>query len=252
MKRSVQKGTSVATGSLRYGPTSVRTIVIISVLVIAATLATAAVVVCRMRHEVTQRIAEGYRPRASVYSSAFTDALWAQVERQVPIELERGVGVASLLLAAATGRAHDSKGFLVASVAARALALAEQHPDDTEAPRAIIVFRELLRTEALLNRYDVDTLTAIYAESAPFGGGMVGLDVAAIQLVGKPPALLDASEAASLLTLAWTTNRCDLDRLRERRNGLLAKMQSMQLSPPATQPRAFLPAVLPLMAACQP
>jgi membrane carboxypeptidase/penicillin-binding protein PbpC len=229
-----------------------RTIIIILVLAIAATLATVSVAVSRVRQEVTQRIDQGYRPRAEAFSSTFTDALWAQVERQTPVVLDRSVGVVSLLLAAATGRAHSSRGFLVASVAARSLALLERHPDDTQAAKAVVVFRELLRTEALLDRYDVDTLTAIYAESAPFGGGMVGLDVAARHLFGKPAALLDANEAASLLTLSWSPNRCDLERLRERRNGLLAKMQSMQLAPVDMAPAGFIPAVLPLMAACHP
>ena len=242
----------VPPASLRYGSVPLRTVLFILVLVIAATLATASVVVSRVRHEVTARIDQGYHPRPAVYSSAFTDALWAQVERQTPVELDRSVSVASLLLAAATNKAHDSKGFLVASVAARSLALLEHHPDDTDAPKALVVFRELLRTEALLERYDVDTLAAIYAESASFGGGMVGLDVAAEQLLGKPAALLDANEAASLLTLSWSPNRCDLDRLRDRRNGLLAKMQGMQLATVTAPPTVFIPAVLPLMAACHP
>ncbi len=229
-----------------------RTIILIVVLAIAAALATAAVVLSRMRHDVTARIDQGYQPPLAARSSAFTDALWAQLERQTPVELDRDVSVSSLMLAAATGRAQSSKGFLLASVAARSLALAEHHPDDTNGPRALIVFRELLRTEALLQRYDVDTLAAIYAESAPFGGGMIGLEVAAQQLFGKPAALLDASEAASLLTLSWSPNRCDVDRLTERRNGLLAKMQTMHLAPVSSPSTTFIPAVLPLVAACHP
>lgn len=227
-----------------------RTIVLVLVLAVACMLATAGVYVTRLRHEVTKSFAGGYTPRPQVYSPAFTEALWAQVERQTPVELDRNVTVLSLVLAAATGKAQESKGFLLASVAARSLALAEHAPEDMEGGRAVMVLRELLRAEALLKKLDVDTLAAIYAESAPFGGNLTGLDQAAWQFFGKPPALLDPVEAATLLTISWTPNRCDLERLRERRNALLAKMQSMQLAP-ASSPPTLGVAVLPLAAACQ-
>ena len=229
-----------------------RNLLLIVLVVIVAVTATGALLISRVRDEVTRRIDQGYRPRPTVYSSAFTDALWAQVEREVPVELDRDVSALSLILAAATGQAQSTRGFLLASVAARSLALLEQHPDDTTAPKAVLVLRELLRTEALLERYDVDTLAAIYAESAPFGGGIVGLDLAAQQLVGKPPALLDASEAASLLTLSWSPNRCDLERLRDRGQALRARMQTLHLAQAGEPGTAFIPAVLPLMAACHP
>lgn len=230
-----------------------RTIVLIAVLVIVSATVTGVVYVTRLRHDVIQGLDGGYLPPASAYSSAFTDALWARVESGTPVDLDRSVTLLGLVQQAMTRNdGGGAKGFLFASVAARSMALREGLPEDLDGARAIVVLRELMRTEALLKRFDVDTLAAMYAESAPFGPGLVGLAAASEQLLGKPAALLDAREAATLLELSWTTNRCDLPRLAERRDALLGRMQAMQLSAPFARKAPLGLAVLPLQAACQP
>jgi hypothetical protein len=217
---------------------------------LASAAATRGVYLARLQHDVTQPIAQGYRPRGTAYSAAFTDALWAQVERGTPVVVTRDASLVALVLAAANPEgAQTIPGFLMATVAASSLGVATHVLERERSTGAVL--RELLLTQELLERYDPDDLAAMYAETADFGNGMVGLEVASAQLFGKSAAVLEAGEAASLLVLAWTPHRGDAPRLLERRNALLAKMQDMGLAALGAPPSTLAPALLPLLAACR-
>ena len=232
-----------------------RTIGLIATAVVVFAIAIVAVYVSRIYREAAKILPYDYRPSAHAYSSAFTDALWVQVEHGGSVVIDTNVTVSSLLFAAVTLSPRTRSGFLLATVAARSRQLAAGVSETSQTDvgsNAIAVLREIIRADILMKRYDPDTLAAIYADTASFGGSITGLDAAATQLLGKPAALLTAAEAAFLVTLSWTTNRCDMGRLRKRSSELLASMRAARLLDPDAPFEAFvdIPA-LPAMALCQ-
>lgn len=205
------------------------------------------------RAEVTRPLRDGYRPRASLYSSAFTDTLWAHYERRAPEPLQPSVTLLEIIATAASRERH-LPGLHMASTAAYALN-ASQGSNQAYAAGPASLLRELLLTQTVLERWDLDTMAAMYGERMTFRAGIVGLDKAAEQFFGKPAALLDAGEAATLLAMDRSfdrdaTNACDVPHTLDYRDRIYAELQAVGLAPPGKLPQALVPAVVTLAATC--
>lgn len=78
--------------------------------------------------------------------------------------------------------------------------------------------------------YSKKEILALYAAHAPFGGNVVGLEAAAWRYFGRPPSQLSWAEAAALAVLpnspALIHPGRNRSRLREKRNGLLDRLQA--------------------------
>ncbi len=228
-----------------------RTILLVVAFAIAAAVVTAVVYVARIRVEVTRPLDEGYRPRASLYSSAFTDVLWAHYEQRQPAPVPSRVGLLKIVLSASSRDARFP-GLRLGSTAAYALSSSQNLTYTFEAADLL---RELLLTQAVLEHWDIDTMAAMYGERMVFRAGIVGLDQAAEQLLGKPAALLDAGEAATLFAMDRsfdrdTTHACDPLHTLEYRDRVYAEMQAVGLAPPGKLPPTLVPAVVTLAATC--
>lgn len=75
---------------------------------------------------------------------------------------------------------------------------------------------EAARAAQLEWRYDKRTILGMYLTLAPYGGNVEGIRAASLTLFGKPPAELDAAEAALLVALPQAPSRLRADRYPER------------------------------------
>lgn len=89
-------------------------------------------------------------------------------------------------------------------------------------------FKELILATRLEFRYSKDEILALYASHAPFGGNVVGLDVAAWRYFGSLPQELSWAESATLAVLpnapALIYPGKNQERLIAKRNRLLQKL----------------------------
>ena len=166
-------------------------------------------------------------PSASAYSRAFTDAVWMQTERRLPMEIDRTALVLPNLFAPDPDAGPS--GFMLMSVAATAL-VEERHGERAPISDAARLWHLGALIEALRQRASPDDLAAIYGEQTVFAPHIVGIASASQQLFGKPPALLLPHEAALLVHLAWTRNPCDTRRLTRNRDELVARMAKVALT----------------------
>ncbi|MBC7794517.1 MAG: transglycosylase domain-containing protein [Clostridia bacterium] len=174
-------------------------------------------------------------PPASAYSSAFTAAVWAQVERVKPVAVDRETSLLRGYLNAGTGSGARVRirGFLLSSVAATTLGYGHASFID--------VLELIIASNMLRLRSTPDDLAALYGARVVYAPHLAGVEAAARQLFGKPPALLDGSEAALLAELAWARDRCNVERLYDRREALLGRMRSLDLEPtPVAQAAAII------------
>lgn len=104
-------------------------------------------------------------------------------------------------------------------------------------------------------RHDKDTLLALYASHAPFGGNVVGLNAAAWRYFDRPPEALSWAEAAVLAVLpnnpALLHPGRNRDALAARRDGLLQRLHArgalddLELSLALAEPLPDAPRPLP-------
>ena len=89
-------------------------------------------------------------------------------------------------------------------------------------------FVEAFKATRLECRYSKQQILALYASNAPFGGNVVGLDVAAWRYFGRPPEELSWAEAATLAVLPNAPSAIHISRSREellaKRNRLLGRL----------------------------
>lgn len=123
---------------------------------------------------------------------------------------------------------RTSLGALMCSVAATSVLSAQEASSSGHVARLVAL---IAVGDALRERASPDDLAALYAETIHLLPGSGGFTWTSQQVFGKPAALLDAIEAATLLELAWSTNRCDLERVLMRRNELVARMERLGLAP---------------------
>lgn len=87
---------------------------------------------------------------------------------------------------------------------------------------------EMWMALAIELHYSKRQIIAKYAAHAPFGGNVVGLEMAAYRYFGKPPSLLSWAEAATLAVLPNSPSLIhpgrNQDQLRAKRNALLDRM----------------------------
>ncbi|MEJ2043327.1 MAG: penicillin-binding protein 1C [Reinekea sp.] len=102
--------------------------------------------------------------------------------------------------------------------------LSRDHPDRTYANKII----EALLALRLELSYSKDDILTLYANHAPFGGNVVGIEAAAWRYFGRPANELSWAEAATLAVLPNQPSLVHLNRNRERlkakRNALLADL----------------------------
>ena len=109
-----------------------------------------------------------------------------------------------------------------------------------------------LRLEA---QYSKDEILSLYANHAPFGGNVVGLEAAAWRYFGRDPQNLSWAEAATLAVLpnqpALVTPGRNRSRLRAKRDGLLTRLNvngqlsDVDLQLALTEPLVGAPLALP-------
>ena len=89
-------------------------------------------------------------------------------------------------------------------------------------------FIESILATRLELRYSKESILALYASNAPFGGNVVGIDAAAWRYFGRPAEDLSWAEAATLAVLPNTPSLIHIsknrERLKEKRNNLLLKL----------------------------
>lgn len=94
-------------------------------------------------------------------------------------------------------------------------------------------FKELILATRLEFRHSKDEILALYTSNAPFGGNVVGLDVAAWRYFGSFPEELSWAESATLAVLPNAPSLIfpgkNQERLLEKRNGLLKKLFDEQV-----------------------
>ncbi len=88
--------------------------------------------------------------------------------------------------------------------------------------------KETLRALRLETRYDKETILALYANHAPFGGNVVGLEAAAWRYFGRSAHHLSWAETAMLAVLPNQPSLIHIsrnrDRLKEKRDALLTQL----------------------------
>lgn len=89
-------------------------------------------------------------------------------------------------------------------------------------------FKEIILAHVLEWKYSKQEIIKMYAEQAPFGGNVIGIDAACWRYFGKDPTALSWSEAALLAVLPNNPGHIHTERNRKRlkikRNNLLAQL----------------------------
>lgn len=103
---------------------------------------------------------------------------------------------------------------------------------------------EAIQATRLEFRYSKDKILALYASHAPFGGNVVGLDVAAWRYFGTTPEQLSWAESATLAVLPNAPRLIypgkNQEILRHKRNQLLLKLKNNNVLDQATYELAIL------------